>query len=46
MASAMVQKNIRITPELNARLEAEMSKTQTTATAVVTKALDKFLPRG
>jgi predicted HicB family RNase H-like nuclease len=43
MASAMVQVNVRIPPELHTRLMAEVAKQQTTATAVVTEALSKFL---
>jgi predicted HicB family RNase H-like nuclease len=43
MASAMVQVNVRIPPELHTRLMAEATKTQATATAVVTKALSAYL---
>ena len=46
MASAMVQVNVRLTPELHERLKAEADRTQTTATAVVTKALERALPQG
>jgi predicted HicB family RNase H-like nuclease len=46
MATAMVQVNVRITPELHERLMAEVAKQQTTATAVVTAALTKHLWNG
>ena len=42
MASAMVQVNVRIPPELHERVTAEAGKTQTTVTAVVTQALTQF----
>lgn len=45
MAVAAVQVNVRVSPELHARLMAEVAKQQATATAVVTEALEKFLPR-
>lgn len=43
MASAMVQVNVRIPPELHTRLLAEAAKTSATATAVVTNAIESYL---
>ena len=43
MATAMVQVNVRLTPELHKRLKAQATSQHTTATAVVTEALDAYL---
>jgi predicted HicB family RNase H-like nuclease len=46
VASAMVQVNVRVPPELHTRLVAHAAATTTTVTAVVTEALKSYFEQG